>query len=268
LLLEAGSQDNSDSGPPLTVELREDGSILVDGDTETNREGLSAALDAKRNLHVGPAVTLIVAPNDLAAPLKPVREELRRRGFSELSMRLRPPSLIPEALGTVSASSSPLASVEEDPVDYQSAKANLEQGADFVFVLGQGSGRDGFNTLQIDATRHAVVTYTANGAGKYRRLQFRLSNEEYGALRSFVLSQHFFDLKKAYRANTNDGTQWFVRVRVTGLEKRVYCDNHFPREVIAISEFVRTNIVEDRLVPDAGAPLGPKEAFDHRRAWD
>jgi hypothetical protein len=75
-------------------------------------------------------------------------------------------------------------------------------------------------------------------------------------LRAELNDVRYFSLQKSYRdPNVDDGTQWFVKVRVGNNKKGVYCDNAFPPEIVRLSEFVHREILEPRMPELASAPV-------------
>jgi hypothetical protein len=88
-------------------------------------------------------------------------------------------------------------------------------------------------------------------------------------LRRLLVDVDFFRLKRGYHANVHDGTQWLVKARAAGRSKRVYCNNHFPARVIALSEFVRTRVLDAhdgeiaRAEPVVLAPMDQWNEFEN-----
>lgn len=130
-------------------------------------------------------------------------------------------------------------------------------------------------TASSAATRPNTVPGTTPPAelAPFRRATFSVSPQVVADLRRLLVDIDYFNLKKAYRAPPSgtttppppsgqsvegvpgnptaeeDGTQWFVRVQAGSHEKAVWCDNHFPRSIMKLNDFVRTEIVE----PNAAA---------------
>jgi len=101
----------------------------------------------------------------------------------------------------------------------------------------------------------------------FRRATFSVSPQIVADLRQLLVDVDYFNLKRAYRAPPSpavnppsaaarpadgaaepppveNGTQWFVRVHAGSHEKAVWCDNHFPRQIMKLNDFVRTEIVD------------------------
>jgi hypothetical protein len=185
------------------------------------------------------------------------------------------PEMIPEALGPTLAQQFPLHGTEDDPIDHRHARDALGEAGDFRFVLSQGGGLSGYDTLVIDASGKAAILFhprhreRENRSAWWRQITFQLSGEQIMALKGEIAKERIFDLKKAYRADVFDGTQWIVRVRAGRDQKLVSCDNHFPREVIALSNFVRAllpPIPVDRR--DVGVALTEDQVFQIEKGWE
>jgi hypothetical protein len=101
----------------------------------------------------------------------------------------------------------------------------------------------------------------------FRRAVFAVQPQVVADLRQLLVDIDYYNLKRAYRAPPDPtatppaasakpadgaappppvaaGNQWFVRVRVGSKEKGVWCDNHFPRTIIKLNDFIRDEIVE------------------------
>ncbi len=181
---------------------------------------------------------------------------------------------IPEAFESTAAEQEPLAKTEDDPADHRVARETLAWAGDFRFVLRQGGGLTGYDTLVVDASGNARMFFHPKRRERdprstsYRVVRFRLSTEQMTALRSEIATDRIFDLKRSYSADVFDGTSWYVHVRAANDQKTVACHNHFPREVIALSNFVRA------LVPplpvdlqDAGEALTADELIAIAKEW-
>jgi hypothetical protein len=150
----------------------------------------------------------------------------------------------------------PLASVEEDPETYPPTASVLEKARGFALVLRQGSNfLNRFDRLEIDAEGRATLTF---GAPR-RRATFRLSREELDRIEAVLVLIDVLHLKKSYSAGAEDGGQWYLEVTASGRKKSVGCDNHFPAEVVLLSEFLRKEILGPRRAEIEAAPeVGPQ----------
>ncbi len=148
---------------------------------------------------------------------------------------------VDEALsGNGTAHSYPLTKEVKDETKYPQGSTAISGAKDFVFVLGQGSGWHGFNTLRVNEAGKSVYVF---GEGKIRRAEFTLSAAQLDSLQKELTALDVFTLSAGYLANVYDGTQWFVKVQAGGQRKAIWCDNHFPARVVQISDFVAKNIL-------------------------
>lgn len=136
--------------------------------------------------------------------------------------------------------------------------------ADFAFILSQGSGWHGYNTLRVSAAGRCDFCYYFRSAqvstednprihlqkgGIYlthvwRRAQFALTDEMQRELRDALQTADVFGMKDEYvNEKIADGTQWIVRLRADGKAKRVYCSNKFPDRVRHLSASLRDQIM-------------------------
>lgn len=172
---------------------------------------------------------------------------------------------------------------EDDSPATRVPDAIVLQAPDFLFTMGEGSGLKGFDVLQVGPDGKCEYSYpdyslfstatprtatasatpptsgptttsaTATGAARlaaagvemkrWRRAAFTVPPRTVADLRQLLVDSGYFDLKRSYSGGVADGTQWFVRARAGGREKAVWCDNHFPADVIKLNDFVRTRIV-------------------------
>jgi hypothetical protein len=105
--------------------------------------------------------------------------------------------------------------------------------ADFAFVLAQGSGLYGYNTLRVSASglckyRYFFDSSQVRPAGDivitqvWRETEFQLMDETQRQLRDALNVADVFGLSEKYiNERIADGTQWVVRLRADGMEKNV-----------------------------------------------
>ena len=120
--------------------------------------------------------------------------------------------------------------------------APLDAG-DFRLVFGQGSGLRGFDTLTIEADGRATLVFGGESSGRWWKSAFRLATTEMRALREKMVALQVMSLQAGYFADVMDGAQWYVAIRAGGRTKTIYCDNHFPEPVVALSTFIRTRVL-------------------------
>jgi antitoxin component YwqK of YwqJK toxin-antitoxin module len=127
---------------------------------------------------------------------------------------------------------------------------------DFAFVLAQGSGWHGFNTLRVSADgkceyRYFFCSGSVSPLGQiyrrqvWRKAVFQLTDDLQRALRDALSAADLFSLADQY-ANQRiaDGTQWEIRLRAEGKEKRIWCSNEFPEPLRQLSRTIRGQILE------------------------
>jgi hypothetical protein len=171
-------------------------------------------------------------------------------------------------LGRSQAAQFPLDHVEDEPKHFNSSSAAIVGAIDFLFVLGQGSGWHGFDTLKIDASGQAELVFGGEDGGTWRRATFRLSTAELAGLERELAVIDVFALKRGYFARVDDGTQWFVRARAAQQRKTVVLDNHFPEAIVRVADHVRTRIVaahRDEIT--AATPLTSHGKLDEPMRW-
>jgi hypothetical protein len=127
--------------------------------------------------------------------------------------------------------------------------------ADFAFILAQGSVLEGYNTLRVSAAgrcqyRYSVLETEVSGTGDiyntsvWREATFQLTDEMQRQLRDALKAADLFALNDDYvNRRIMDGTQWVVRLRAGGKEKRIYCSNAFPGRLRPLSRTLREQIM-------------------------
>jgi hypothetical protein len=139
-----------------------------------------------------------------------------------------------------SGCSSPIAEVEQPPID--PAHTDILTAAEFVFAMGEGSGRDGLDVFRVDGKGEASYIFR-QGASGWRRALFQMSPKQVGELRKLLVDVGYLSLKPHYSRGVADGTQWCVRLDAGGGTKRVYCDNQFPQAIERLSDFVHNRVL-------------------------
>jgi len=135
-----------------------------------------------------------------------------------------------------------------------SPKAVLED-PHFVLIVAVGSGRDGYDSLRVYGDGSAQFVFykwdKPTDRGKdvrvktWWRASLQFSQEEVAALRQTVAANTKLFLRKSYHADVLDGTQAWVKMTVGDRRVGVYCNNHFPREICAIHDFIRSRFGEN-----------------------
>jgi hypothetical protein len=201
------------------------------------------------------------------------REAARPSAF----FRVRPPSMPPgprgepqilEMLGRSVAAQFPLDHVEEEPKRFPLGSGTIVGAPDFAFVLGQGSGMNGFDTLTVDASGQATLVFEGVRGGPSRLARFRLSPPELEGLQRELAAVDLFGLKRGYFARVDDGTQWFVRVQAVRQRKTVVLDNHFPEPIVRLTLHVRDEVLAPhREAIDAAEPIESLDGLREPMRW-
>jgi antitoxin component YwqK of YwqJK toxin-antitoxin module len=135
---------------------------------------------------------------------------------------------------------------------------------DFAFILAQGSGWHGYDTLRVSARGKCEFYYffTAPQVASvgdarlglrqgdlyhspvWRKAEFRLSNELQRQLRDALRTADLFGMQDQYiDRQVADGTQWVLRLRTEGREKRISCSNTFPEPLRQLSRALRDSVM-------------------------
>jgi antitoxin component YwqK of YwqJK toxin-antitoxin module len=135
---------------------------------------------------------------------------------------------------------------------------------DFAFLLSQGGGWHGYNTLRVSASGKCEFTYlfwswrvaTNADAGPHlkagdiyqtstwRKAVFQLTDEMQRQLREALQTADLFALNDQYiDEKVHDGTQWIIGLRAAGKAKRIYCSNSFPECLRKLSRTLRDQIM-------------------------
>ena len=148
-----------------------------------------------------------------------------------------------ESLSGETVLQSPLVNSIEEAEAVPNGSAAIRDCKDFVFVLGQGSGWRGFNVLKVIAAGECTYSIAGAEKGAWRRARFQLNESELDGLKKKLTELDVFAMKRGYSAGIQDGTQWFVKVQASGQRKAIWCDNHFPANIVEISIFVGEKII-------------------------
>src|SRR5262245_48923612 len=116
------------------------------------------------------------APSDAAGPSSPPSASTASAPPAASSMRGN--ARLREMLGASFAEQFPLDHVEEETKRFPQGSAAIPSAPDFLFILGQGSGWHGFDTLKVEASGKAEITYGGERGEKWRHAVFQLSKEE------------------------------------------------------------------------------------------
>jgi hypothetical protein len=145
--------------------------------------------------------------------------------------------------------------------------------ADFAFVLSQGGGLFGFNTLRVSAAGRCEAYYFFSSGGTprmrvWRKAVFQLTDGEQRLLRDAIRAADLFGLNGEHiDRDIQDGTQWVARLRAGGREARVYCSNKFPDRLRAMSRALRDGIMAPHRMELVTATRIQFGDGDDTRAW-
>ena len=112
----------------------------------------------------------------------------------------------------------PLASTVEDPASARADSVDLLGASDFSFVMGDGSGRGGYDIIKIGADGGCEYVFSESfqrtlpdGSSvidrRWKQATFMIDRQTLDALRRLLVDIDYFRLKKEYHANVADGTQ-------------------------------------------------------------
>ncbi len=154
------------------------------------------------------------------------------------------------AIARGEAASFPLARVVEDA----RPPIHIDPTKPFVVGLGRGSGWHGLDTVRI-TEKGTVDLYRqydekdTEGVWhqRWERGHLQIPEDAVQALFDALSTYHLLTLHKAYYADVHDGTQWVFFVRQDRTVKSVYCDNHFPENLLAFAEWLDALLTQHRL---------------------
>ncbi len=147
-------------------------------------------------------------------------------------------------------SSLPLDRIVED----STPPFQIDPTSPFVIGLGRGSGWHGLNTVYITeegkATLHRpFIRHEADGGQRliWKTGELQLSEETIQEVIETLSTYHLFTLHRGYYANALDGAQWTFFLRQGRHGKFVYCDNHFPDNLVVFAEWLETLLMQHGL---------------------
>jgi len=153
------------------------------------------------------------------------------------------------SVAAILAACSGIPIVEPDPITLRKDQMNIVSAPDFLLVIGNGSGHDGFDVFRIDATGSCEYTYRFAPSKpelpwRWKRARFTIKLQVVDRLRHEIENQRILQMMAMYRvANLADGTQKFVKLRASGQWKFIWCDNNFPHEVTSLFDYIRSEIL-------------------------
>lgn len=128
------------------------------------------------------------------------------------------------------------------------------------FTIGQGSGRDGFDSVRVFADGSGTFNTSSPSQGGAGQVSFQLSQQERDALIEALVQSRITGLAGMYTSGIWDGTQGFFEVRTSDGRVWSCLDNCWPRPFQRMLEYCEKQIV-DRHFPSK--PMhGRKADFD------
>jgi hypothetical protein len=140
----------------------------------------------------------------------------------------------------------------------------VKQIDDLVFVMGQGSGLDGYTTLRIEENGDGelLVDMSNSATPNWQLIRFQATVAAVADLKRLLIDVGYFTLPESYNTDVQDGGQWYVKVKCHAAKKSVYCNNHFPEPVRKVSDFLR-----DRILPTAMASKQVLPVTNWKQQW-
>lgn len=126
-----------------------------------------------------------------------------------------------------------LASIETEP----NPVMEFDPTGPYQLKFGRGSGWDGLDTVAIDENGDVVLhRLQQEQDGEVIRHSWQtagmtIDDETAQRIAELILEFGLLKLNRAYHADVEDGSQWVFRLVQGEGEKRIYCDNFFPRPV-------------------------------------
>jgi hypothetical protein len=134
----------------------------------------------------------------------------------------------------------PLVKVVED----HSPPFSLDSTKPFIITFGKGDGLLGMDTIEIDEHGTVIlqriqmeqrngVWYPFKEAGTMQLLP-----EDTKSIIDSLHTFHILEMHKEYHADIYDGMKWALWIQQEPHEKSIYCNNHFPENILAFSDFI------------------------------
>ena len=141
--------------------------------------------------------------------------------------------------------------------------------------FGRGSGLDGLNTIKISKTGKVLLhrsrlTYQDEKIStQWEYSEFYLSAEDVSQLSDFIGKHHISRLHSAYHAAVDDGTQWIFWIKQGEHEKSIYCNNHFPEEIVSFAKFLDELLIKKGVCNLKWQRVPENNAREHeKKLWE
>ncbi len=133
----------------------------------------------------------------------------------------------------------PIDHVERDSISSQDTVLELGK---FGFIYCEGSGLDGYDSLKVDASGQCDYIFGTDYTN-WKAATFTLSRSEMIELCDTINDNKMMQLPAAYHAKVADGTQIIVKFLSNGVVKQIYCNNHFPAEVLSLRRLIQKKLI-------------------------
>ncbi|MEZ6038717.1 MAG: hypothetical protein R3F29_14640 [Planctomycetota bacterium] len=175
-------------------------------------------------------------------------------------MRLRfSGALSPMLLGIVFVGCSDVTVVRGAPFSFDATRP-------YRVAIGWGGGLSGIDTLEVFSDGKANGERGFAGHPQAQAASTTLSPRQVATVTALIVRFGLEDLACHYDAHVCDGTQWILDLEQDGRHRTVYCDNHFPKQLIDFRSALQVAVAADTwpwLEAPSQRPL-PLE----QRLWD
>lgn len=148
------------------------------------------------------------------------------------------------------------------------------RGAPFTFdatrpyrvAIGWGGGLSGMDTIEVFSDGKANGERGDAAHPQVQAATTTLSQRQVAAVTALIGRCGLADLACHYDAHVYDGTQWILDLEQDGKHRTVYCDNHFPQQLVDFRSALQVAVAADTwpwLEAPSQRPL-PLE----QRLWD
>jgi hypothetical protein len=165
----------------------------------------------------------------------------------------------------------PLARIVED----SNPTFNIDPMKPFTMTFGKGSGWVGLDTIEINengkVVLHRIQVEQRHGIQHFfwETGKMQLLPEDITAIIDSLYTFHIFTMHKQYHANIHDGTQWVLWIKQEQHEKSIYCNNHFPNDILAFSDFLDDLLTKRGLSDVTWTRVPEHESRNHEKElWE
>lgn len=152
---------------------------------------------------------------------------------------------------------------------------SIDPAKPFTIEFGRGSGWAGLNTVNINENGTVVLYRLQVEQRREIRYLFwetgtmQLLPEDITAILESLHTFHLLTMYKEYHADIHDGTQWVLWITQEQHEKSIYCDNHFPENILAFSDFLDELLTTRGLTDVTWTRVPEHESRNHEKElWE